>query len=108
MSILTLQYVLIAANSTTSTSDMLILSSVTSFIGIAVIFAISMLFPFSPVERFMLLIVFATPTAVSSYPMAQNMGGDGPLAGQLVVFTTTLSIFTLFLFIFILRLLGLI
>ena len=40
--------------------------------------------------------------------MAQNMGGDGPLAGQLVVFTTTLSIFTLFLFIFILRLLGLI
>lgn len=73
-----------------------------------VIFSISMLFPFSPVERFMLLIVFATPTAVSSYPMAQNMGGDGPLAGQLVVFTTTLSIFTLFLFIFILRLLGLI
>ena len=72
------------------------------------IFALSMLFPFSPMERFMLLIVFATPTAVSSFPMAQNMGGDGPLAGQIVVFTTAASVFTLFLFIFVLRSLSLI
>ena len=72
------------------------------------IFALSMLFPFSPMERFMLLIVFATPTAVSSFPMAQNMGGDGPLAGQIVVLTTAASVFTLFLFIFVLRSLSLI
>jgi len=71
-------------------------------------FSISLLFPFSPMERFMLLIVFATPTAVSSYPMAQNMGGDGPLAGQIVVISTTLSILTMFLFIFFLSLAGLI
>lgn len=71
-------------------------------------FGISMLFPFSPMERFMLLIVFATPTAVSSYPMAQNMGGDGPLAGQIVVISTTLSMLTIFLFIFFLGLAGLI
>lgn len=70
-------------------------------------FGISFLFPFTAMERFMLLIIFATPTAVSSYPMAQNMGGDGPLAGQIVVITTTLSMFTMFLFIFFLGLAGL-
>lgn len=70
-------------------------------------FAISMLFPFSSMERFILLLIFAPPTAVSSYTMAQNMGADGPLAGQLVVVTTAVSMFTLFLFIFFLSLAGL-
>ena len=32
--------------------------------------------------------------------MAQQMGGDDKLAGQLVVFSSLLSVFTMFLFIF--------
>lgn len=40
--------------------------------------------------------LFATPVAVSSVPMAQEMGGDTELAGQLVVSTTLLSAVTIF------------
>ena len=39
---------------------------------------------------------FATPIAVSSVPMAQEMGADTRLAGQLVVWTTLTSAATLF------------
>ena len=53
-----------------------------------------------------LFALFATPVAVSSVPMAQESGADAKLAGQLVVWTTFLSAFTLFGFIFVLRLLG--
>lgn len=55
-----------------------------------------------------LMIIFAAPTAVSSYPMAQQMGGDDKLAASIVVFTTALSILTIFLWIFVLKTLGLI
>ena len=48
-----------------------------------------------------LLIVFAAPCAVSSYPMAQAMGGDGELAAGQVVLTTVFSMATLFIFIYI-------
>ncbi len=44
-----------------------------------------------------LVAVFCTPVAVSSVPMAQEMGADAELAGQLVVFTTLTSAFTVFL-----------
>lgn len=54
-----------------------------------------------------LMILFAAPTAVSSYPMAVAMEADGPLAGQLVCCTTVVSIFTIFCCTFILRTLGL-
>lgn len=47
-----------------------------------------------------LLILFASPTAVASYPMAVAMGADGQLAGQLVCATTLLSILSIFLFTF--------
>ena len=53
------------------------------------------------------LLAYQTPVAVSSYIMAQQAGADGQLAGQLVVFSTVLSIFTLFVTIFILRTVGL-
>jgi predicted permease len=43
------------------------------------------------------------PTAVSSYTMAQQMGGDGELAGEIVVFTTGVSIITIFIWIFVLK-----
>jgi len=59
------------------------------------------------VELFLILMIFGTPVAASSYPMAQNMGGDGQLAGQLVFVSTVASLVTIFAFIFILSGLGL-
>ena len=53
------------------------------------------------------LLAYQTPVAVSSYIMAQQAGADGQLAGQLVVFSSVLSIFTLFVTILILRTMGL-
>lgn len=50
--------------------------------------------------------MFATPVSVSSVPMTQEMGGDTVLAGQLVVWTTILSTFSIFLCAFLLRLAG--
>lgn len=50
--------------------------------------------------------LFATPVAVSSVPMTQEMGGDTTLAGQLVVWTTLASVFTVFICAFILRAVG--
>ena len=49
---------------------------------------------------------FATPVAVSSVPMAQEMGSDSQLAGQLVVWSTLVSAFTVFLASFILKSVG--
>ena len=43
-----------------------------------------------------LIALFSTPVAVSSAPMAVEMGQDGELAGQLVVWTSIASIFSLF------------
>jgi predicted permease len=54
------------------------------------------------------LIFFGAPTAVSSFPMAQQMDGDGELAASLVVFTSALSILTIFVWVFVLKTLALI
>ena len=50
--------------------------------------------------------LFATPVAVSSLPMAQEMKNDAALAGQLVVWTTLFSSLSIFLCAFLLRLAG--
>ena len=50
--------------------------------------------------------VFATPVAVSSVPMSQEMGGDVSLAGQLVVWTTIFSSLSVFVCSFALSLLN--
>ncbi len=54
------------------------------------------------------LVLFGSPTAVSSYIMAKNMGSDHDLAGQILLFTTSICVFTIFLGIFILKRLCLI
>lgn len=54
-------------------------------------------------ELFLLVAIYGTPVAAASYPMAQNMGGDGELAGQFVVISTVVSVVTLFLWIFFLK-----
>lgn len=55
-----------------------------------------------------LIAVFASPTAVSSYPMAQELGGDADFAAAQVVLTTTFSSLTVFLWIFALKAMGLV
>ncbi|MBQ4536964.1 MAG: AEC family transporter [Lachnospiraceae bacterium] len=55
-----------------------------------------------------IVIMFGAPTAVSSFTMAQQMDGDGELAAGLVVFTSGLAILTIFLWVFVLKQLGMI
>ena len=57
----------------------------------------AILFGFRNESLVILMAMFASPTAVSSYSMALNMDGDAELAGLIIVFTTFLSIISLFL-----------
>ena len=67
------------------------------FLGIA------LLLGFRDAPLAVLLTVFGAPIAVSSFTMAQQMGGDHALAGQLVVFSSIFSVVTMFLFILLLK-----
>ncbi len=67
------------------------------FLGLA------LLLGFRDAPLAVLLTVFGSPIAVSSFTMAQQMGGDDKLAGQLVVFSSLFSIVTMFLMIFFLK-----
>ena len=62
---------------------------------------------FKGTELLIILILFAGPTSVSSYPMAAEMDSDEDLACQIVVFTTALASFSNFAFISIIGMLGL-
>lgn len=62
---------------------------------------------FGQTEYPALISLFGTPVAVSSAIMAAEMRNDEQLAGQLVVWTSILSIFTLFIQVFILMSAGL-
>jgi len=54
-----------------------------------------------------LMSLYGAPVAVSSYSVAQQMGGDSELASQIVVYTSIFSIITLFLITFITKSIGL-
>lgn len=54
------------------------------------------------------LALSASPVAVASYAMAQEMGADDELAGQLLAYNSALCSLTLFFFIFILKTFSLI
>ena len=72
----------------------------------AVFMSIALLLGFRGIDIATLLAVFATPTAVVSYPMAQAMGCDGDFARDVVVLTTVLSGFTVFAFVFMIQYFG--
>ena len=74
-------------------------------IGIAIL--IKDVLGLTAVEMPALIALFGTPAAVSTVVMAQECGGDGQLAGQLVVWTSILSMFTLIFIIFVLKRLAL-
>lgn len=61
---------------------------------------------FRGMEFVALLGVFASSTAVNSFAMAQQMGGDGELAGNIVIATSALCPFTLFAWLMLFKGLG--
>ena len=61
----------------------------------------------TPVETAVFVALFASPQAVSSTVMSTEMGGDGHLAGQIVVWSSILGMFSLFVIVFLLRMRGL-
>ncbi len=63
---------------------------------------------FRGLELVSLLGVFASATAIASFTMAQQMGGDAELAGDIVVWTSALCSFTLFGWSLLFKLLALI
>lgn len=63
------------------------------FVGLAIVIG------FRGIELMSLFIAFGSPTAVSSDSMAQEMNGDGELAGQIVFLSTLLSAFSFFIWI---------
>lgn len=78
---------------------LLIIPAITAFIAIAL--------GYRGVELGVLFSMVAPPTSVSSYTMAQQCDCNHELAGQIVFFTTILSPFSIFLYIFIFKSLGL-
>ena len=69
----------------------------------AVMLTVSSLLGFDKLEMAILVAVFATPNAVSSYAMARNYEADYDLAGDIITLGTLLSIVTMFVFITIAR-----
>ena len=58
---------------------------------------------FRNVELASVIALFASPVAVSSYVMTQQMGGDDTLASHYIVFGSIASVVTVFLFVFVLK-----
>ena len=65
----------------------------------ALMLTISSLLGFNKLEMAILVAVFATPNAVSSYAMARNYEADYELAGEIITLGTLLSVVTMFIFI---------
>ncbi|MBR0597585.1 AEC family transporter [Sinanaerobacter chloroacetimidivorans] len=87
----------------------LILSIIVKLAVMPLIFVTSAIFTgFRNIELATIMIVFAAPTAVASFPMAKQMGSDADLASEIIAFTTLISCFTIFLWIFVLKQIGLI
>jgi predicted permease len=72
----------------------------------AVMLPLSALLGFDKLSMAILVAVFATPNAVSSYAMARNYEADHELAGEIITLGTLLSIVTIFIFITISKTFG--
>lgn len=72
-------------------------------VGGAVILSTAGVMNFTATEYPALISLFSTPVAVSSAVMVSEIGGDEQLAGQLVVWTSLLSVFSIFVTVFIMK-----
>ncbi len=77
-------------------------------IGGAIVLSSLGVMSFTSTEYPALVSLFATPIAVSSAVMVSEIGGDEQLAGQLVVWTSLLSVFSIFITVFIMKSVALI
>lgn len=77
--------------------------AVVPVIGISLALALNR---FSGAQFACFISLFCTPIAVSSVPMAQEMGADSELAGQLVVWSTLFSALSIFFASYILKVIG--
>ncbi len=69
------------------------------------VFTVAIILGFRGEALVALIGVTAAPTAVSSFTMAVEMDADGELAGQIVIFTSIISIITIFFFVYLLKIL---
>lgn len=69
----------------------------------AIFLSLAAFLGFRGADMVALMVLFASPAAVSSFIMAEQMDGDGTLAGQLIVLGSVLSVFTVFMWILILK-----
>ncbi len=74
----------------------------------ALFIPLAVLLGFEKIEILALLAMYASPTAVSSHPMAQSMGANADLAGEIVVLTSVFSIFSIFFLVALLQHMNLI
>ena len=72
----------------------------------ALVVCLSLLIGFKGANLAGLMVMAGAPAAVSSCAMAEQMGGDAELAGLIIVVTSVLSVFTIFMWIFGLNLAG--
>jgi len=63
---------------------------------------------FGPVQMAVVLAIFAAPPAVACFPMAFQMGADHQLTSQTIVVGTGLAALTMFAFVYVLRVLGMV
>ncbi|HHU80656.1 MAG: AEC family transporter [Bacilli bacterium] len=61
---------------------------------------------FREIELATIFALSSVPTAVNTYVMAKELGADGDLAGEIVAFTSTFSIITIFLWVLLLTGIG--
>lgn len=73
----------------------------------AMALAVAIPLGFRGVELITVLAVFASSTAVSSFTMAEQLGGDAALAGDIVVMTSALASLSLFAWSYLLKVLNL-
>ena len=74
----------------------------------AVFLSIAILIGIRGIGLVSLMVMYGSPTAVSSFPMAGQMGGNSELAGQIVATTTIFSVITVFIWTYLLSFYGLI
>ena len=72
----------------------------------ALVFPVAIAMGFRSSELVAIMIMLASPTTVTCYIMAKNMGGDETLSASVVMTATVLSSITLTLWVFLIRSLG--
>ena len=78
----------------------------TLLLPLAAVFVAHYGFGFANTSLAVIFITFGAPSAVSSYIMAKSMKSDAEVAGQVLLLSTVISTFTIFLGLFLMKNLG--